>query len=118
MRGGSPAAAAAALASTVGDIADENTLKVTSLQLRSDSVAKAGLASIQVRLTGVTDVAGLAGFLRSIEGAATPMAVRDLTVSQPEPAASDAKPETLRIDILVESLGVMVRDTARAGGAE
>jgi hypothetical protein len=109
IKGASPAAAAAALASSVGDVADENSFKVTSLQLRSDSAATAGLARVYVRLTGVADVTGLAGFLRSIEGSATPMAVRDLTVSQPEPAGSDAKPEMLRIDLLVESIGVMVK---------
>lgn len=110
IRGVSPAAIAAAFASALGDIADENALRVSTLQLRSDSVATQGLARVEVRVTGVTDVAGLAGFLRAVEGNAMPARVRELNISQPEPLAGEAKPETLRVDVLVEGLGVIITE--------
>jgi hypothetical protein len=105
--GASPSAIAADLASTLEDLADDNTLKVTAMQLHADSVATAGLARVEVRITGITDVTGLAGFLRAVEGNATPLVVRDLSVSQPEPTASDAKAEALRVDMLVASIGAI-----------
>lgn len=103
--GGSPSDVAAALASTLEDLADDNSLKVTALQLHADSSIVDGFARVDVRLTGIADVAGLAGFLHAIEGGNTPLVVRDLSVSQPEPAANDSKPEALRIDLLVAGIG-------------
>jgi type II secretion system (T2SS) protein M len=105
--GASPSAIAADLASALEDLADDNALKVTAMQLRSDTVVRAGLARVEVRITGITDVTGLAGFLRAVEADATPLVVRDLSVSQPEPTAGDAKPEALRVDMLVASIGTV-----------
>lgn len=105
--GASPDAVAAGLASLLGDLADDNAVRVSAMQLHSDSIAKAGLARAEVRVTGVTDVEGLAGLLHAIEGAATPLRVRDLSVTQQEPGAPAAKPEALRIDLLVETIGTV-----------
>jgi hypothetical protein len=105
LSGASTSELAAALASRLGEIADDNAVKVTALQLRPDTIVSAGLARVEVRLTGITDVAGLAGLIRAVEGQETPLVVKDLTVSQPEPAGSDSKPEALRIDVLIAGLG-------------
>ncbi|HXT18652.1 MAG TPA: GspMb/PilO family protein [Gemmatimonadaceae bacterium] len=113
LSGPSPAAIAALLASSVEDLADENSIKLTALQLRADSAATAGLAQVEVRLTGLTDVTGLAGFLHAIEGGGATLVVRELSVSQPEPVSSALKVETLRIDVLVAGIGAIVRDTGR-----
>jgi hypothetical protein len=114
LAGASPSAIAADLASTLEDLADDNALKVTAMQLHSDSVAAAGIARVEVRITGVTDVTGLAGFLRAVEGGATPLVVRDLSVSQPEPTGSDAKAEVLRVDMLVASIGTIKTEKPEA----
>jgi len=105
--GATPAAIAAELATVLEDLADENALKVTALQLHADTVATAGLARVEVRVTGITDITGLAGLLRAIESDATPLVVRDLSVSQPEPAGADARAEALRVDLLVASIGTI-----------
>jgi hypothetical protein len=105
LSGASPSAIGAALASALEDLADDNALKISALQLRPDTAAIRGLAHVEVRITGVVDVTGLAGMLRDIEGGQTSMLVRDLSVSQPEPAASDAKAETLHVDMLVAAIG-------------
>jgi hypothetical protein len=108
--GASPSAVAAGLASQLEDLADENALKVTALQLRSDTVVTVGLARVDVRITGIADVYGLTGFLRAVESSAAPFVVRDLSVSQPEPIASDTKVEALRVDMLVATIGLIKAD--------
>jgi hypothetical protein len=77
------------------------------MQLRADSVVTGRLARVGVRLSGMADVVGLAGFLRAVESGAMPLVVVDLTVSQPDPAASDTKPEILRIEVSVASIGLV-----------
>src|SRR5215211_2950642 len=103
--GESPSAVSARLAAKLEELADDNSIMVTALQLRSDSVVTNGLARIEVRVAGVTDITGLGGFLRAVEGNVTPLVVRDLSVSQQEPTAADSKPEALRIDLLIASVG-------------
>jgi Type II secretion system (T2SS), protein M subtype b len=104
LTGTSSAAAAADLASLLDEAGRAARLRITAMQLRADSAAQGSITRVAVRVTGTTDVRGLASFLRSIEGNDTPLAIRELVVSQPEPAAPDSKPETLRVDIAVEGL--------------
>ncbi|MEP6493402.1 MAG: GspMb/PilO family protein [bacterium] len=104
LTGPSPSAAASDLASTLGDMADDAPLKISAMQLRADSAGPGSLTPVAVRVTGVTDIAGLAGFLRAIEGGEVPLLVRELAVSQPEPAAPSGRVESLRVDILVEGI--------------
>lgn len=111
--GVSPAAVAAGLASMLGDLADDNAVKVNAMQLHSDSVVKAGLARADVRVTGVADVTGLAGFLRDIEGGPALLRIRELSISQPDPAGGNEKPEALRVDLVIEGLGTIVREDRR-----
>jgi len=103
--GASPSAVAAAIAAILEQSADDNAVKLTTLQLRADTSVLGGLARVSVRLSGVADVTGLAGLLRSIEAGETPLVVRDLSVSQPDPAAPDSRPEALRFDVLVAGIG-------------
>jgi len=107
LRGASPPALVARLASALEDIADDNSIKVTTMQLRADSAVTAGLARVEVRITGTTDVVGLGAFLRAVESDATPMVVRDLSVSQSDPTASDNKPEVLRVEVVVATIGAI-----------
>jgi hypothetical protein len=102
--GPTPGAAAASLASTLETLADSAPMKVTTMQLRADTAAADALSIVAVRITGFADVAGLAAFLRAVEGGDVPLAVRELSVLQPDPGGIDAKPEILRVDVLVEGL--------------
>jgi uncharacterized protein with GYD domain len=104
-----PVEAAAALASTLEDIADSAPVRVASLQIRVDS-ARRGFARVGVRISGAADVRGLADFLSVVEGDDPPwMAVRELSVTQSDPAATPNKPEALHVDLLVEALAIMRR---------
>jgi hypothetical protein len=102
--GTSAAAAAANLASSLDEIAVVSKLKVGTMQLRADTAAAGSIARVGVRVTATSDVRGLAAFLRSVEGNDMPLVVRDLFVSQPEPAAPESRAEALRIDVLVEAI--------------
>lgn len=104
LTGTSSAAAVATLASSLDEMAMRARVRVTAMQLRADSATAGSIARVAVRVTGTTDVAGLAAFLRAVEGSDAPLAVRELTVSQPEPAAPDSQPEALRIEVLVEGI--------------
>jgi type II secretion system (T2SS) protein M len=106
LSGTSPSSVAAELSSTLEDLADDNHVRVTAVQLHADSVANAGLARVEVRVTGIADVTGLAGFLHAIEGGDAPLVVKELSVSQQDPVG-DNKPEALRIDVLVAGIGLV-----------
>jgi hypothetical protein len=113
LSGVSASAASAALATSLTDLADAAPIKVSSMQLRADSAAPGSIVPVAVRITGTTDVHGLGEFLRSVEGGDTPLAVREVAITQPEPNAPDGKIENLRVDILVEGLA-RITASARA----
>ncbi|HSQ31483.1 MAG TPA: GspMb/PilO family protein [Gemmatimonadaceae bacterium] len=115
LSGASTSAIAAALASSLEDQADRNAMKITALQIRADSVARGGMTRVDVRLSGITDVVGLAGLLQSVEGGAMPLVIRELDVSQPEPAAADNRAEALHIDVLVSGVGLVKGDRSVGG---
>lgn len=106
LSGPSPAGVAAALTSTLEDLADDNRVRVTTLQLHADSLPAFGLARVDVRVTGIADIAGLASFMRAIESGDPPLVVRELTVSQQDPASDKA--EALRVDLVVAGIGMIV----------
>jgi hypothetical protein len=103
LSGPTSSSAAAMLASALEELATESSVKVSAMQLHADSAAGA-LVQVGVRVTAVTDVYGLLAMLRAIEGGEMLLAVRELAVTQPEPAAPSSKPEALRIDMMVVGL--------------
>lgn len=106
VKGATPYAAAANLAGELEDIADSAAVRISSVQLRADSASgkAAEFTRVFVRLTGVSDVTGLASLMRAIDGGRLLIRVAELSVVQSEPNAPDAAPEALRIDVLVEGL--------------
>jgi type II secretion system (T2SS) protein M len=110
----SPSDGAAALASTLEELADDASFRITGLQVRADTAAGAGLARVGIRVTGIGDVGGVADLVRAIEGSDRPLlAIRDLAIVQQDPTAAGTKPEALRVDLLVEGMCVI-----RRGGGE
>lgn len=100
----SPVAAVADLAAMLDGMAASAGVKIATLQLRADSAPKRSIARIGVRVTGTTDVAGLAELLRLTDTTDTLLVVRELSVSQPEPSAPRTRPEALHVELLVESM--------------
>ena len=112
----SPEAAAADLASLIEDIAGENGLDVFTVTLKPDSAARNGLARISVSMSSECDVRGLLDFLYEIETGETPMLVRELAVSQPDPLAPTSKAEALRVDLVVQTLARIQTGISRSAG--
>lgn len=96
--------AVARLASTLGDLADSCSVRVSAIQLRPDSATSSGITEVSARLNGVADVAGLASFLRAMAASENPLVVRELSVTAPEPSAPPSRVEALRFDVLVAGI--------------
>jgi hypothetical protein len=104
LRGTTPAEAGAALASVLSDYADDRSVRLAFVQVRPDSASRNGLARVAVRASGIGDIAGVTRLLNDIESGAPLLAVRELSITQPEPAAPDGRAEALRFEVLVEGL--------------
>lgn len=104
-----PPAAGALLSSLLSNGADSTGFVISSESVRGDTGFTHGFARTRIRLSGSADIRGLTHFLAKIEGSPHLLAVRDLTVAQSDPGAGEDRPETLRIEMVVEAL---VRPTA------
>lgn len=102
--GDSPAAAAAALSSLVSGAAETGGVRVGSLQLRNDSTSRGAFTRVAVRASLVGDIRGLTRMLAALEQGPELLAIRELSVTQPDVAAGDDRPEMLRAELLVEGL--------------
>jgi hypothetical protein len=118
LHGATPAAAAATLALLLSDRADSTGLGITSESVRADTGFIHGFARARVRLSATADVRGLTHFLASVEGSPRLLAVRDMTVSQSDPSAGDDRPESLRIEMVVEALVRPSIEKRAAGGGK
>ncbi len=117
LHGATPGAVAAALAALLSDRADSTGLGITSEGVRADTGFIHGFARARVRLSATADIRGLTRFLASVEGSPHLLAVRDMTISQPDPSAGDDRPENLRIEMVVEALvrPSIAKGTTRGG---
>lgn len=111
----SPAEAGARLASLVAEMADESGVQVVAATVQADTTYVAGVARVATRVSATCDVQGLADLLQRLEGGDVLLAVRELAVSQPDPAAPAGKPEMLHLELLVE--GLTMRPAVRAAAA-
>jgi len=102
--------AVARLASTLGDLADSCSVRVSAIQLRPDSATSNGITEVTARLNGVADVAGLASLLHAVAASKNPLVVRELSVTASEPNAPSTRAEVLHFDVVVAGL---VRTSAR-----
>jgi hypothetical protein len=95
----------ASLLALVSSAAGRSGLEVGSIQSIQDS---AGIHFIRVAVRGEAsgDVLGLAAFLEALETSPSSLGLRELSVEQPEPAAPHDRPEALRIQFLVEGVGL------------
>lgn len=102
-----------ALASLVSDAAAEANLRLGSIQVRPDSAGSGAFTAVAVRADLTGDIAGIAAMLATLERGPARLAVRELSITQPEPAAGDDRAEVLRIALLVEGIMLTPRDEAR-----
>ena len=122
--GDGPTSAAGELATFVSGTATAADLAVGALQVRVDTAGRGigdrtagspfARVSVQGDLTG--DAHGLTYFLSAIEDGPYLLAVRELAITQPEPAAPADRPEMLRVQFVVE--GIALRRGADAASHE
>lgn len=102
--GATPAEAAASLAMLIDRYAEDARVRVSSTTAQADTLFMTAHPIISVRVFATTDVQGLVDLLPRIEGSEFLLGVRELTLTQPEPAAGDDVPGSLRIELVVEAL--------------
>lgn len=111
--GDASASIAAALAEEIAVAAEESGVRLGTVQAIVDSggrlISRAGgrtgLLRVKSRTDVTADIGGLAALLAWLEEAPPLLAVRELSVTQPEPGAPDGQPEALRVSLLIEGLG-------------
>ena len=102
-----------ALASLVSDAAAEANLRLGSIQVRQDSAGASAFTLVAVRADLTGDIGGIAAMLATLERGPALLAVRELSITQPEPAAGDDRPEALRVALLVEGIMLTPKEEAR-----
>ena len=98
------AEAGAAVARSVSDVANENSVQLLALSIRPDTARGARAAPVAVRLTVDADLEGLVGVLRDLEGADVLFAIRELLIEQ-----GQGEPERLRAELLIEAFAFVDR---------
>ena len=98
------AGAGSALASLISTTAAASGVRLGSVQIHTDTVHADAFLPIRVHADLVGDINGLSAMLATLERGRTPLAVRELSIEQPELAAGDDRAESLRAELTVESL--------------
>ena len=112
--GSSTAAAGATLASLIAGAAATADARLGAGHVRLDTAqrARSTFARVSARADLTADVRGLSRFLLALERGPTLLAIRELSVTQPEPGASSDRAEMLRIEVVIEGLAL-----GREGGS-
>lgn len=105
--------AAADLSAAVEGYCAEHSMNLVSLTLLADSTVRLGLTMIGVRLVTDAGILALARFIADVESDDRHLVIRELTVSQSDPSASESVAEQLRIEVLVQALAAV--DSSGAG---
>jgi hypothetical protein len=105
--GDSPATASATLAGIISGAAARSNVKIGALQLRADTSSRGTFLRVGVRGEATGDIAGITDMLAALEGGPTLLAVRELSITQPETSAPPDHMEALHIELNVE--GLMLR---------
>lgn len=101
----SPSNAAAYLSTLVADVADQSAVKLGAVRLRVDTMrARGKFARVGVAANATGDIRGVIDLLVGLEEGFPAVAVRELTISQPEPGAATDRPEMLRVDFVIDAL--------------
>jgi Type II secretion system (T2SS), protein M subtype b len=126
--GADPSSAAASLATMVSDAATDAGVKLGAVQPRVDSEPHSlganrapthqVFARVSVRGDVIGDVVALTQFLADLEHGPVLLAVRELSITQPEPAAPSSRMETLHADFTVVGLARAVEVKIRRDSGE
>ena len=102
--GDSPATASATLAGILSGAAARANVRVGALQLHADTATRGTFVRVGVRGEVTGDIAGVTAMLASLERGPTMLAIRELSITQPEPAVASDHMEALHVELMVEGL--------------
>jgi type II secretion system (T2SS) protein M len=108
--GDSPATASATLAGIVSGAAARSNVRIGALQLSADTATRGIFTRVTVHGDATGDIAGITAMLAALEGGPTLLAVRELSITQPEPGAPSDHAEALRVELSL--VGLMLRQSA------
>jgi len=108
--GDSPATASATLAGIVSGAAARANVRIGALQLSADTATRGVFTRVSVHGDATGDIAGITAMLSALEGGPTLLAIRELSITQPEPGAPSDHAEALRVELAV--VGLMLRHPA------
>jgi hypothetical protein len=108
--GDSPATASATLAGIVSGAAARANVRIGALQLSADTAARGIFTRVSVHGDAIGDIAGVTALLNALEGGPTLLAIRQLSITQPEPGTPPDHAEALRVELAV--VGLMLRQSA------
>ncbi len=94
----------AMLASQISGAAMAASVRLGPVQVHTDSASRGVFSRVGARAEITGDVQGVATFLGIIDRGPTLLAVRELTISQPEPAAAPDRAEVLHVALAVDGL--------------
>jgi len=110
LAGGSTNAAGATLASLVSTAAAESGVKLGAVQLRTrEATSPAAFVRIRVEGDVTGDIHGISQFLSALERGPARLAVRDLTITQPDAVGAPARAEVLHATVAIEGLALAPR---------
>jgi Type II secretion system (T2SS), protein M subtype b len=104
LEGESTAAAGASLAGLVSGAAAQAGVQIGSVQVRPDSASAGTFLRISVRADGTGDLPAITRMLGLLEGAPELLAVREISITQPNPGGPAEQAEALRLELAVEGL--------------
>jgi len=104
LEGNSPAAAQTALATHVALAAERAPAELGSVRFRVDSAASGYFARVAVSGDLVADIHGLLRFVTTLEQGPPLLAIDQVSVDQPDPAAAGDQVEALRVTFTASGL--------------
>lgn len=104
LRGKTSAMGGASLASLIATAATSANVRLGPVQVQPDTAARTVFSRVRVRADVTGDVRGVGTFISSIERGQTLLAIREISISQLEPAAAQERAEALRVNLTVEGL--------------
>ncbi len=104
LRGETPAMGGAILASLISTAATAASVRLGPVQVHADTAGRGVFSRVGARAEITGDVRGVGAFLSILESGPTLLAVRELTISQLEPAVTPDRAEALHVALAVDAL--------------
>ena len=107
--GESAASAGATLASILTGAAARAGVRLGSVQVNADTASASTFTRVSVRADATGDLQGITEMLQSLETAPELLAVRELSITQPDAGGPPDRPESLQVDLTVQGLALLQR---------